>query len=258
MTVTFFGTAGAVQSLSNTNTSFVVRVTDFDLLVDCSGSPVGSLLRVGVEPRSLGAVLLTHAHTDHIYAFPSLVHNLWLMGREKPLTVLGNRHTLSKTMELCAPLGVLSKKNLFPIRWVEQDDESCSTEPGCEITLFPVEHSVPTSGVRITADGVTLVYSCDTSPSSRVLNEARGTDTLIHEASGTAHRERELNGKGHSSGRQAGVQARNAGVQTLFLCHIDPTEEESPETIRQEAASEFTGRVLLPDRYLAYNIEHND
>lgn len=254
MTITFFGITGGIQSRESTNTSFAVRAGQISLLVDCSGSPVMSLRQDGIDPRSLDAVVLTHAHTDHIYAFPSLVHNLWLMGREPVLRVIGNPGTLARARQLCEPLGLLQKKGLFPIEWLELEDGQVSPWPGCTTALFPVEHSVPTSGVRITAGGATVVYSSDTSPCRRVVNEARGAQVLVHEASGTEVREADLNAKGHSSGRQAGSLAREVGVQTLFLCHVDPTDTESVDSISREAAAAHNGEVIVPKPGVAYEI----
>jgi len=43
-------------------------------------------------------VLITHTHIDHIYALPSLLHQLWLMDRREPLVVLGNQVTIQKEL----------------------------------------------------------------------------------------------------------------------------------------------------------------
>ena len=52
---------------------------------------------------------------------------------------------------------------------------------GIEVTLFPVVHDIPTYGVRITADGKTFVYSCDTRAelSTESLEQMKGADLLL-------------------------------------------------------------------------------
>ena len=254
MRLTFFGTAGAIQQANNGNSSFLVETNRMKLLVDTSGSPVQSLLQAGVDPAQLDAVVMTHSHTDHIYAFPSLIHNLWLMGREKPLSVLGNPAVLAKIDELCRPLGVLQKADLFPIEWISLDDGSQNLGKSLTITLFPVEHSVATSGVKFEEEARTLVYSSDTSPCERVVRESGSAAVLIHEASGCSVRESELNKKGHSSGRQAGEQAEKAQVGALFLVHVDPRVPETPRAIRDEATANFSGQTILPVNYQAYEV----
>ena len=255
MRLIFFGTAGAIQQAGNGNSSFLVETNSMNLLIDTSGSPVQSLLQAGVDPKQLDAVVMTHSHTDHIYAFPSLIHNLWLMGRAKPLVIFSNPAVLTKIGELCRPLGVLEKKNLFSIEWVSLDDASRNVVgKSLIVTLFPVEHSVATSGVKIEEEARTLVYSSDTSPCDRVVRESGGAAALIHEASGCNARESELNKKGHSSGRQAGEQAEKARVETLFLVHLDPQAPETPGAIRDEAAASFSGQTILPVNYRVYDV----
>ncbi|MDY7027302.1 MAG: MBL fold metallo-hydrolase, partial [Spirochaetota bacterium] len=151
MTLQFFGTGGAIHTRRLTNTSFVVRQGSSTVLVDASGSPVHDLLNAGVDPPALGALVLTHAHTDHVYAFPSLIHNLWLMGRSKPLDVITNQETQEIATQLCNTLGLFSKSGLFEIGWyVGQDivhDVGVNDSSKLTVRLFPVQHSVATSGI---------------------------------------------------------------------------------------------------------------
>ena len=100
MKIVFFGTAGAIQSKDNTNVSFSVVEKKLSILVDSSGNPVQYLKREGIDPKKLDILILTHSHTDHIYAVPSLIHNLWLMKRKKPLSIISNQFTINKANEL--------------------------------------------------------------------------------------------------------------------------------------------------------------
>lgn len=60
MRVTFFGTAGAVQSQGNGNTSFLVAAAGGGtLLVDASGNPAMHLLRAGSSVCEIDALFLT-------------------------------------------------------------------------------------------------------------------------------------------------------------------------------------------------------
>ena len=196
MKLIFFGTSGGIQTKTNANVCFLIIDEELSVLIDVSGNPVQYLERAGVDPRSLDALVLTHSHTDHIYALPSLIHNLWLMRRDKPLSIISNPFTLERAKELCACFSLLSKENLFQIDWIRD------TLGGIE--LFPVAHSTPTSGVKISSSRSCIVYSSDTSPCETVIRAAKGEKVLIHEASNTAEFEARLNSAGHSSCRQAG------------------------------------------------------
>ena len=76
----FLGTGSAEPATNRNNLSFLVsdKAGDRMVLVDCSGAPVQTILRLGYQPEYLTDVILTHSHVDHIYALPSLVHTLWL------------------------------------------------------------------------------------------------------------------------------------------------------------------------------------
>jgi ribonuclease Z len=252
--IVFFGTAGAVQSASDANVCFVVRSGNYSLLVDASDSPVQNLLKAGLDPLELDAMVLTHSHTDHIYGVPSLIHNLWLMKRDKPLRIITNAYTAAKTKELLELFGLPDKEGMFPIEWIDGERGVPQTIATPLLRLFPVEHSVPTSGVRIEGEGTAFVYTADTAPFDGLIETVRGCRSLIHEASGDGSREQYLNRAGHSSARQAGRVASRSGVARLFLCHFDYLTGPLPEELRREAQGGFKGDVVVPERFKEYDI----
>jgi ribonuclease Z len=222
--------------------------------VDASGSPVHNLLKSGLDPLALDALVLTHSHTDHVYGVPSLIHNLWLMKREKPLQIISNPPTAAKSMELLELFGLLNKEGLFPIEWIEGEKGVLEMAASLSLKLFPVLHSVPTSGIRVEERGAAFVYTSDTAPFAGVITASRGCQVLIHEASGDSSREKYLNQAGHSSARQAGEAAAQSGVGRLLLCHFDYFVGSLPEDLRKEAQTSFSGEVVVPERFKEYKI----
>ncbi|PIE33700.1 hypothetical protein CSA56_10250 [candidate division KSB3 bacterium] len=252
MKLIFYGTMGAIPTKENSNVSFAVTEGSSSLLIDASGSPTHSLLRSGINPLDLDALVLTHTHPDHLYAFPALIHSLWLMKREKPLLIVTNEETAVKARQLGEIFELLERKDLFPIEWNILDTGIIESIPGMRIELFPVEHSVVTSGVKCVTTSASMVYSADTKPSSHVIRAAKGATVLIHEASGSECHENALNAIGHSSARQAGETAQKTGVDTLYLCHFDPRHGIGPDTLQQEAQRMFQGDVMVPDQFRVY------
>jgi ribonuclease Z len=252
--VVFFGTAGAVQGPSNGNASFVVHGQRCSVLVDASGSPVANLLKAGLDPLTLDALVLTHSHTDHIYALPSLIHTLWMMKREKPLQIISNPPTTAKAVALLELFSLLERERLFPVEWIDGEGRSLELTLSLTLKLFPVLHSVPTSGVRVEEGGAAFVYTSDTAPAAGVITASRGCQALIHEASGDGSRAEYLNKAGHSTAGQAGEAAAQAGVDKLFLCHFDYRAGPSPEDLRKEAKRSFRGEVVVPEPFKEYKI----
>lgn len=116
MKVTVLGFSNGLDCLDSSNTSLLVQTERTSIMVDVSSSPRQSLLRTGIDSLSLDAVLITHGHIDHVYAFPSLIHRMWLQNRTKPLLVVGNRLAI----EVCKYFVLyfkLDKKIRFRIDW---------------------------------------------------------------------------------------------------------------------------------------------
>lgn len=254
MKVIFYGTAGAVQTIDDANVSFCVIEEKGSILVDASGNPAQYLLKTGISAAALDALVLTHAHPDHLYGLPSLIHNLWLMKRSKPLTILCNPATETKARQLIDVFSLFSRKEMFPFDWIPMEAGAFDGIPGLKVSLFPVNHPVPASGLKIESDASALVYSADTGPCERLVEMAAGANALVHEASGGSRSEAALNADGHSSGRQAGMCAKRAGVETLFLCHFDYATGRPHEEIEQEAGTVFGGTVIVPELFRAYKI----
>ena len=118
MKLIFFGTAGAVQTADNTNISFAVIEEPASILVDASGSPCQYLLRIGVAVSDFDALILTHAHPDHMHALPVLIQNLLLIKRKKILRIICNRATEKKAKKLLELFSILPEMETFPIEWV--------------------------------------------------------------------------------------------------------------------------------------------
>ncbi len=254
MKLIFFGTTGAVQTADNTNISFSVIEAPAAILVDASGSPCQYLLRIGVAVSDFDALILTHAHPDHMHALPVLIQNLLLIKRKKPLRIICNRSAEKKAKQLLGLFSILPGTGTFPIEWICAEDITFDRISGMRIGLFPVNHAIETSGIKISTASASLIFSSDTAPSERVIAEASGATALIHEATGSDRDRRLLNEDGHSTALQAGESAEKAGVNTLFLCHFDVRRGLVPEQLQREAQTIFKGKVIIPELYRVYNI----
>jgi ribonuclease Z len=257
MDLCFFGTSGAIPTTEDGNVSFVLRSHKTAVLVDLSGNPVQNLLRGGIDPLTLDAVVMTHAHPDHLYAFPSLIQTLWLLRRVKPLVLLSNPPTAGKARKLLSLFNLGNRELMFELIWRNEVNRAIPVSSFVRLTLFPVVHSLPTSGIRIDAGSSAVVFSADTAPCPALLEAARGCKALIHEASGPEERREQLNEAGHSTGAQAGEIAAQTGVEFLYLCHFDWSGDAADSAARQmksEAQKKFSGSVVIPEIFCHYQI----
>lgn len=201
------GTDDAVATAERDNTFLAFDSPGGALLIDCAGSPAHRLLRAGVDPHHLKGMILTHAHPDHIYGFPSLIHHLHLMGRTEPLYIYALAETRRAAEGL---LGILDLEKGFVVFHViperrghlliEDDSPTC--------------HILPSVALRITSriSGRSLVYSSDTGPCPALVDLAQGVDILIHEVSAVEP------SKMHTTPCQAAELAERCGVDKLSRC----------------------------------------
>ena len=136
MKLIFFGTTGAVQTADNTNISFSVIEETAAILVDASGSPCQYLLRIGVAVSDFDALILTHAHPDHMHALPVLIQNLLLIKRKKPLRIICNRATEKNAKQLLELFFILPGMGPFRLSGFAGETLPLIEFPGCGSIFF--------------------------------------------------------------------------------------------------------------------------
>jgi ribonuclease Z len=87
--------------------------------------------------------------------------------------------------------------------------------------------------------GRRVIVTGDTRPCPTTVDAARGADLLVHEATfGDPEAERALE-TDHSTAREAGRIAREAGVGRLILTHLSTRYDREPEPLLAQAREEF-------------------
>jgi ribonuclease Z len=238
------GTAASVPDADHDTVGYVLRGAGWAVLIECGGSPLYKLARLGIDRDDLEAVVLTHGHADHIYGLPMLVQGLWLGGREAPLPIYGPAQTLDRARQLLELFDLAEREDMFEIQWRQiplRANRSVLSLHGIEITASPVLHGSE-DAVALRLDSLatsrSIVYSSDTEPAPELARLAAGADLLIHEAAGAS--------PGHSSPAQAAEVAREAGVERLVLTHY-PVVDTDVERWRQRAAGQGVDASLAQD-----------
>jgi ribonuclease Z len=249
--VVVLGSGPALASASQDNTFFLVENEAEGLLIDCGGSPFHKLLKVGSEPNRLKGVILTHAHPDHIYGLPSLVHELWLYGRRTPLRIFANHETATVALALLDLFHLRSKPVPLEFDVIPSEEEHLVMEDGGLIVqTSPVRHEVPTVGVKITsaATGRAAAFSADTSPCRELVTLAKGAAMLFCECTvENAH-------PFHSTPRQVGEMAAEAGVGEVILVHYHHNLAKEPYLTIAEIGKRYPGPVRFAKDFDVYQL----
>ena len=252
----FLGTSGAVASETRDNTSLVVEADDVALLLDCGGSAVHRLRRLGVDPLALTHVVVTHLHVDHSYGLPSLVRQSALLGRRAPLTVVCRPEHVDALRTLLTVFRLWERADIFPVTLAPIDlaaGARAITTGALTVRTAPNEHGpMPNFAVRVEAAAGALVYSSDTRPCEAVAALARGAEVLVHEATFAERDRAPGRGETHSSAADAGRVAAQAGVRRLILTHVGADYHADVAALVDEARRHFAGVVEMAEELQPY------
>jgi ribonuclease Z len=240
-----------VPSADRDTTALVVRAGATVCLVDVGGSPVQKLRRLGLDPVDLAAVVVTHTHPDHVYGLPALVQNLIILGRRAPLPVYCRVEHVELVQKLLALFALTGADGLaVEVRGVEPREGVRVLQAGdLALTASPNVHGrMPNLAVRVDAGGRSVVYSSDTRPCPAVAALARGASVLVHEATFSRPEPTQW----HSTAREAGEVARQAGVERLLLAHIGYESHGALAAHLADARGAFAGPVSVADELRWY------
>jgi ribonuclease Z len=215
----------------------------------------------------IGAVLLTHFHSDHIGELGEFDLQTWVAGRPAPLRVFGPPGVERVVAGFEA---AYDEDSGFRIAHHGPDVVRPETEPmlahsvplgadgaaegkavvleedGLVVTAFVVDHSpaAPALGYRFDYLGRSVVVSGDTAKDPTVVEMSRGADVLVHEAqanhlvailqeaaanAGRANTAKILSDipDYHTSPVEAAQIANEAGVKLLVMTHLTPPPPNS-------------------------------
>ena len=245
MEVTFYGVRGSIPTPGpetnryGGNTSCVaVRGASGKLLILDAGTglvALGKMLMQGDFGRGQGeaALLLTHAHWDHIQGFPFFA----------PVFVPGNRFRIygpGRSSEILE--GILEGQmnpNFSPLHTMKNlgaaidlvpiDSERSGTfeEDGLSFSGHENPHGSTTAlAYRLEEKGRVFVYASDAGYTADAIpDEAitfyRGAHVLVHDATYTPEDWIDRRERGFSAIREAATAAARAQVKHLVLTHYD-------------------------------------
>jgi len=257
--LTLLGTGHAMVTRCY-NTCFTLCNGAETLLVDAGGGN-GILARIeesGTDWRSIGAMFVTHTHTDHILGAVWVVRKIASLidtGRYAgTFRVYGHEGVIRALDTLCRT--TLAPKFLAPIgsriRWIVVADGSRHDIAGMELTFFDIASTkTPQFGFEaLLPDSRRLVCLGDEPFREAARPYAAGCDWLLCEAYCTyADRERfRPYEKHHSTALDAARTASELGIGHLLLYHTEDSDLASRrEKYIREARQCFDGDIRVPE-----------
>jgi ribonuclease Z len=231
MRVIALGTGRPYLRRSQANAGWLIELGNGDkFMFDFGFGTQLNFSALEIPYNAMTAYFATHLHTDHVGDFMQIRQGSWSGGRMHPLQVYGPSGPIPEY-----GMAHFVRHQCESFRWDEDTRQGFLPAVGAEVEChefdFAKTHVVyERNGVRITSfpavhiydgpvslrldwNGLTLVYSGDTTPSYFMVDNAQGADLMIHE---TFDRVEVMMAK-------AGYDERTArGVCTMV--HSDPAE----------------------------------
>jgi ribonuclease BN (tRNA processing enzyme) len=233
--ITILGGVAAWPGPGEACSGYVVEHGGFRLLIDPGYATLPRLL-ARWPAGSVDAVIVSHGHPDHCADLNPLLRARALgADRLPPLPLYAPPGALDAVLALDTPATLAGSYT------------SQSFTPGHALTIGPLNvttvllpHFVPNAGLRISADGASMVYTGDSGPCGLVSDLAAGTDVLLAEAT-FVDRVPPIQVGHLTSAREAGRQAADAGVAGLILTHLWPGTD--PALAVAAAAQAYDGPI---------------
>lgn len=233
MKLKILGTQSPYNTIGHNCPGFLITDEQIKLMLDC-GSGSHSLLNFPNDLNNL-SVILSHLHRDHYNDIYNLQYSSF---------VFHNQKRIERPIDIYMPAtpeeiykDIFNESNAFA-KYSSIDEKTELNIGNFNISFCKTEHPVETYAIKVTNRERTIVYTSDTSFSSKdkIVNFAQDSDLLICESSLLkSYGFPEINS--HLTAEQAGIIAKEANVKGLILAHFWP--EELPEKFVEEAKKVF-------------------
>ncbi len=195
--VTLLGTGSPAPVMNRFGPGVLVEAGGRKLLIDSGRGSTQRLRQAGLALGQVDAVFLTHLHSDHIVGLPDLWLTGWLevpyANRKGPFVVYGPVGTQSLMDGLTRAFdwdiqARIADQQLKPeaIRAQVTEIKPGVTyeQAGVKVTAIEVDHGdllKPAFGFRVDYAGRSVTVSGDTRFSENLIQQATGTDLIIHQ-----------------------------------------------------------------------------
>ncbi len=87
MKLTIIGSASGMPVGKRSCSAYWLENGKDVLLLDCGDGTASAIVRANLDPMRIGAIAISHSHSDHYAGFPLLIQMLHISKRKKPLKI---------------------------------------------------------------------------------------------------------------------------------------------------------------------------
>jgi ribonuclease Z len=282
MRIISLGTGRPFVRRAQANCSWLIELANGDkFIMDFGSGSQANFTALEIPHQDITAYFATHLHTDHVGDFAQVWVGSWVGGRVKPLIVYGPSgpeakygiaHFVRCQMESFAwdkdtRLGTLPDAGA-EVEVHEFDYRRTGVvynRNGVTIKSFPAVHVYdgPVS-YRLEWNGLSFVFSGDTTPSQVFVDNAQGADFVIHECFNTVAQLIERSGYDektawcvgtmvHTAPEEAGQVLALVRPRFAVVYHFFNDFDTSVE-IEREIRKHYDGALALAQDLMVFNV----
>lgn len=186
MKLTIVGSGDAFGSGGRANTCFFLETGKLNVAIDFGATSLVQMRRLGIDPKTIDVIVLSHLHGDHFGAIPSLLlYRQFDCRKRRSLTIVGpvgTRERLIAASEIFFP-GSSQIDWKFDLTVVDLPSGEVWKHGGLELATHEVVHpsGAPSTGLRLRVGGKLLAYSGDSEWTDSLIEIADGADLFICE-----------------------------------------------------------------------------
>jgi ribonuclease Z len=282
MRVIALGTGRPFVRRGQANCSWLIELGNGDkFIMDFGSGSQANFTALEIPHQDVTAYFATHLHADHVGDFAQVWVGSWAGGRTKPLVVYGpsgpepkygTEHFVRRQVESLV-WDTETRLGLLPDAGAEVEVHEFDfretgvvyEQNGVVIRSFPAIHIYdgPVS-FRLEWNGLTFVFSGDTTPSQFFVDNAQGADLLIHECFNTVKQLIERSGypeksaigigtMAHTSPEECGKVLALVKPRLAVAYHFFNDFDTAPE-VERDIRKHYQGPLALAQDLMAFNV----
>jgi ribonuclease BN (tRNA processing enzyme) len=164
--IIFIGTGDAFASGGRRNSSILLRDGSRTLLLDCGPTTLGGLKELGIDPREIDGIVVSHFHGDHSGGIPFfLLDAKYENPRTRPLVIVGPPGIEQRVKDMCSAFSYFcDEESEYEARFHELSTEGPIDVGGLAVHSYPAHHHPETSPhmVALESEQRRLFFTGDT------------------------------------------------------------------------------------------------
>ncbi|MCP4005888.1 MAG: MBL fold metallo-hydrolase [bacterium] len=233
--VTFIGTGDAFGSGGRRHTAILLRDGNRTLLLDCGPTTLLGLRELGIDPREIDAIVLSHYHGDHIGGVPFMLLDFEFADeRTKPLQVIGPKGVRERIARIGDAMCFEGeRKRPYELSFEEYRAGVSLEIEGFRLIPMPAHHQPVTEPhmLRVESEHRSVCFSGDTGWHEELPEKVGDVDLFISECVNF-----DPNYEFHLSHRELDLARERFRCSSMVLTHLGQEMLENMDRVRFDIA----------------------